>query len=99
MKKKKRIYARNYVCQRISHVKGYIGANEESLTVNDLIVPADKLIPLMGPDPLRFLIDVLVRLGADVIVASFDRKLNGLERYRAGRRPYGILVLGIDLVH
>lgn len=34
--------------------------NEESLTTNDLIVPANKLIPLVRPDSLSLLIDVLV---------------------------------------
>ena len=59
---------------RVAYLKWHIVSNEESLSVNDLIVPADKLIPLMRPDPLHFLIDILVRLCANVVAASLDRE-------------------------
>lgn len=70
------------VCRQISHVKGYIGANEESLIVNNLVIPANKLVPLMRPDSFSFLINVFVRLGTDIIVTSFDCKIESFERYR-----------------
>lgn len=84
---------------RISHVKGHIGVDEDSFSVNDLIIPANKLVPLMRPDSLGLLIDVFVRLGADVVVASLDRKVERLQGYRAGRRVHGTFVLGADFRH
>lgn len=70
------------VCRQISHVKGYIGANEESSIMNDLVIPANKLVPLMRPDSFSLVIDVFVRLDTDIIVASFDCKIESFERYR-----------------
>lgn len=83
----------------MSHVEGHVAANEESLAVDDLVVPVDELVPLMRPDLLRLLVDVLVRLGTDVVAASLDREIKGLEGHRAGRRAHDTLVLGFDLVH
>lgn len=86
------------ICQQISHVKRHVGMNEESLTTNDLIVPANKLIPLVRPDSLSLLIDVLVWLSTDVVTASFDREIESFERYRTRWWTHGIFVLGIDLI-
>lgn len=87
------------VCQQISHVERYIGADEESLTVNDLVIPGNKLIPLMRPDFFSLLIDVLVRLRANVVVTPFDREIERLKRYRTARRTHSIFILGVDFIH
>jgi len=59
----------------MSHVKGHVGANKDSLAVNDLVIPVDELIPLMRPDLLDLVIDVFMRLGTDVVVASLNREI------------------------
>jgi hypothetical protein len=59
----------------MSHVKGYVGANKDGLAVNDLVIPGDELIPLMRPNLLDLVIDVFMRLGTDVVVASLNREI------------------------
>lgn len=84
---------------RVAYLKWHVVSNKESLTVNDLIVPADELIPLMCPDLFHFLIDILVRLCTDVVAASLNREFQSLQRHRASRCSNRTLTFVVDLVN
>jgi len=75
----------------MSHVKAYVGANKDSLAVNDLVIPGDELIPLMRPNFLDLVIDIFMRLSTDVVVASLNREIQSLDRYRTFRRKHSVL--------
>ena len=82
-----------------THVHGHVAGNEERLAVDELVVPADELFPLVGPDLFELLVDVLVGLAADEVAAAADREVESAKGYHTALGAHRFLATGFHLVH